>query len=75
MDFFGVSVTCLLRLDKLEEEGVPLEDVSCCCITLRFPAVMNGCRIAAWGLILLSGSHTRHLAMKSMNSSSLHRKT
>ena len=72
-DFLGVSVTCLLLLLRLEEEGVDLAVVVGGLI-LR-PVVTNGCRIAAWGFIRRSGSQTRHLATKSTNSSSLHLRT
>jgi hypothetical protein len=41
----------------------------------RRPAVMNGCRKAACGLIRRSGSQTRHLEIKSTKSSSLQRRT
>lgn len=71
-DFFGVSTTCfgLLPL-KLDDEGVdrvPMIVVAC----RRLPASIKGCRTAVWGFMRRSGSHTRHLAMKSTNSSSLH---
>lgn len=72
----GVSVAFDLpvRLDAVDrmalavvEDGVePFE---------RFPAVMKGCRIAFWGLMRRSGSHTRHLATKSTKSSSSQRRT
>ena len=68
-DFLGVSVNCLLRL--------PIEvvfGVGGGCFGRR-PAVTNGWRIAACGLIRLSGSQTRHFEMKSTNSSSLQRRT
>lgn len=44
-------------------------------LSLLRPPVMNGCRIAVWGLSLLSGSQIRHLEMKSTNSASSHRNT
>ena len=71
-DFLGVSVTCLFlpRLDNDDADFVLLDGG----FILR-PAVTNGCLIAAWGFILRSGSQTRHLATKSTNSSSLHRRT
>jgi hypothetical protein len=74
--FFGVSEALDLpaRLDAVDrralavvEDGVePFE---------RFPAVMKGCRIAFWGLMRRSGSHTRHLETKSIKSSSSQRRT
>lgn len=69
-DFFGVSITCfgLIPL-KVDDEGVERVLVAIC---LRFPASIKGCRMAVWGFMRRSGSHTRHLAMKSTNSSSLH---
>lgn len=71
-DFLGVSVTCLVLLPlKLDDEGVDrVLDVTLA--SLRFPAIMKGCRMAVCGFIRRSGSQTRHLAMKSTNSSSLH---
>ena len=72
MDFFGVSVTfLLLDPDMLEDKDEPFEVGT----LFRFPAVMKGWRIAAWGFMRRSGSQVRHLAMKSMNSSSWHRRT
>lgn len=65
-DFFGVSVTCLGLLD----EGV--DRVLVVVVCLRLPDRMKGCRIAVWGFMRRSGSQTRHFAMKSTNSSSLH---
>ena len=74
-DFLGVSVglDLLVRLDAVDrralavvDEGVDFE---------RFPAVIKGCRIAFWGLIRRSGSHTRHLETKSTKSSSSQRRT
>lgn len=73
-DFFGVSVTCLLRLlERLDEDSkvFPGEGLTS---LARLP-VTKGCRIAAWGLIRFSGSQVRHFAMKSTKSSSLHRST
>jgi hypothetical protein len=75
-DFFGVSVALdlLARLDAVDrralavaEEGVETFE--------RFPAEMKGCRIAFWGLIRRSGSHTRHLETKSTKRSSSQRRT
>lgn len=64
----------LVKLDAVDrralavaEEGVETFE--------RFPAEMKGCRIAFWGLMRRSGSHTRHLATKSMKSSSSQRRT
>jgi hypothetical protein len=76
-DFFGVSVNGLLLLplpveDDNNDFAIPdggLDGFD------RRPAVINGCRMAACGFIRRSGSQTRHLDMKSTNSSSLHRKT
>ena len=39
---------------------------------LLLAARIQGCRKAAWGFIRLSGSHVKHLAIKSRKSSSLH---
>ena len=39
------------------------------------PATIHGCRIAGPGFIRRSGSHVRHLLMKSIKSSSLHLRT
>lgn len=77
IDFFGVSVTLLVREAKFEVEvsnafAVPGVGLA---ILARRPAVMKGCRNAAWGFTRRSGSQTRHFEMKSMNSSSSHRKT
>lgn len=71
IDFFGVSVTCLGLVLKLDDEGVDrvLVTKGTC---FRLPANMKGCRMADCGFIRRSGSQTRHLAMKSTNSSSLH---
>jgi len=75
-DFLGVSVVfdLLARLDAVDkralavaEDGVEIFE--------RFPAVMKGCRIAFWGLMRRSGSHTRHLETKSTKSSSSQRRT
>jgi len=75
-DFLGVSVVfdLLARLDAVDkralavaEDGVEIFE--------RFPAAMKGCRIAFWGLMRRSGSHTRHLETKSMKSSSSQRRT
>jgi len=44
-------------------------------LSLLRPPVMNACRIAVWGFSLLSGSQTRHLAIKSTKSTSSHRST
>lgn len=74
-DFLGVSFSCLLRLlvnPIDEDEAVLVVDGSG---LGRLPAVTKGWRIAACGFIRLSGSQTRHLDMKSTNSSSLHRST
>jgi hypothetical protein len=75
-DFLGVSVAFVrpVRLDAVDrralavaEEGAePFE---------RFPAVINGCRIAFWGLMRRSGSHIRHLETKSTKRSSSQRRT
>lgn len=43
--------------------------------SLLRPPVMKGCLIAVWGFNLLSGSHIRHLAIKSTKSASSQRKT
>ena len=70
-DFLGVSVNnCLLRLPPTEI----VFGAGGGCFGRR-PAVTNGWRIAACGLIRLSGSQTRHFEMKSTNSSSLQRRT
>ena len=72
-DFFGVSITCLvLLLLKPDDEGV--DRVLVAFASLRLPANIKGCRMAVCGFIRRSGSQTRHLAMKSTNSSSLHRR-
>ena len=71
-DFFGVSITCLLRLLERLDKVFPGEGL----ITLaRLLPVTKGCRIAACGLIRFSGSQVKHFAMKSTKSSSLHRST
>ena len=70
-DFFGVSRTCLLLPPKVEE----LDFVTVVGGFVRRPAVTNGCLMAVCGFIRRSGSHTRHFATKSTNSSSLHRRT
>ena len=71
-DFFGVSVTLVLRLPRLEDAdcsrvlavlGVGLGAFE------RRPA-MYGWRNAAWGFSRRSGSHMRHFEMKSTKSSS-----
>lgn len=72
-DFLGVSVTCLFRRLKLDEEEAVFA-VVVGGFGLR-PEVTNGCRIAVWGFIRRSGSQTRHFETKSMKSSSLHRRT
>lgn len=76
-DFFGVSVTCLVRL--LVTVGADSSDFDVLEGVLvglgRLPPATKGCRMAACGLIRRSGSQTRHLAMKSTNSSSLHLRT
>lgn len=73
-DFLGVSVTCFPLLPpRLDEENVAF--VADRTGLGRRPAVTKGWRIAACGFILRSGSHTKHLEIKSTNSSSLHRKT
>lgn len=68
-DFLGVSVNCLLRLPIEVGFGAGGGGFG------RRPAVTNGWRIAACGLIRLSGSQTRHFEMKSTNSSSVQRRT
>ena len=77
-DFFGVSVTFVLRLPRFDEAvcssvfavlGVETT------VFVRRPARMYGCRSAACGFSRRSGSHTKHFAMKSTNSSSSQRKT
>jgi hypothetical protein len=73
-DFLGVSVRVLPRV--LVEAGFGGEDGAIYApFALDLPDMMKGWRIAACGLMRRSGSQTRHLAMKSTNSSSLHRKT
>lgn len=72
-DFFGVSVNCLLRAPNVDDEGVDFGPFIAGLALL--PAVTKGCRRAVCGFILRSGSHTRHFATKSTNSSSLHRRT
>ncbi len=70
IDFFGVSITCfglVLRLDDGVDRA--LVTTGTC---LRLPASTKGWRMADCGFIRRSGSQTRHLAMKSTNSSSLH---
>jgi len=73
-DFFGVSWSCLVRLlVKLDEEvEIFVADGGG---FGRRPDTTNGCRRAACGLILRSGSQTRHFAIKSKKSSSLQRNT
>ncbi len=73
-DFFGVSVTFVLRLPRFDEAdcrkvlavllGVGLGTL------VRRPPVMYGCRRAAWGFNRRSGSHSRHFVMKSTKCSS-----
>ena len=77
IDFFGVSITCcLLRLLFRLEEDIEGLDIAIAPGDFDFrPAVTKGCRSAASGFILLSGSQTRHFDIKSTNSSSLHFKT
>lgn len=71
-DFFGVSITCLVLLPlKPDDEGA-VRVLVVAFAYLRLPANMKGCRMAVCGFIRRSGSQTRHLAMKSTNSSSLH---
>jgi len=76
-DFFGVSSTCLTRLllPSVDDDSVAFGVTDGGGGLGRFPAVTNGCLKAAWGLILRSGSQTRHFAMKSTKSSSLHLRT
>ena len=62
----------LLRVLKLDDDALALLVGG---VFGRRPPVTNGCRKAAWGLILRSGSQTKHLAMKSTKSSSLQRST
>ena len=72
-DFFGVSVTLVLRLPRFEDAvcrsvfavlGVALT------VFVRRPAAMYGCRRAACGFNRRSGSHTKHFEMKSTKRSS-----
>lgn len=75
-DFLGVSITCLTRLPaSVDDERVAFGVVDAGGTLGRFSAVTNGCLRAAWGLIRRSGSQTRHFAIKSTNSSSLHLRT
>ena len=72
-DFFGVSVTLVLRLPRFDEADCnsALAVLGVGLVTLdRRPAVMYGCRSAACGFNRRSGSHTRHLEMKSTKRSS-----
>jgi hypothetical protein len=73
-DFFGVSVTCFVRLDKLADDKSAFAGEGLMTLARRPPAT-KGCRMAACGLIRFSGSHVRHLEMKSTKSSSVHRRT
>ena len=73
-DFFGVSVTCLVRLEKLVDDSNALAGEGLMTLVRR-PPVTKGCLMAACGFIRFSGSHVRHLEMKSTKSSSLHRST
>jgi hypothetical protein len=76
IDFFGVSIACLLRLLlRLGDEVVNLEGAIVRVALCFRPAVTNGCRRADCGFILRSGSQTRHFDMKSTKSSSLDFKT
>ena len=71
-DFFGVSVTFVLRLPRFEEAvcSKVLAVLGVGATFLRLPAVMYGCRIAACGFNRRSGSHTKHFEMKSTKRSS-----
>jgi len=76
IDFFGVSIACLLRLLlRLGDEVVNLEGAIVRVALCFRPAATNGCRRADCGFILRSGSQTRHFDMKSTKSSSLDFKT
>lgn len=80
-DFFGVSNKCLLLLLLVKLDVVDCSNDRAVLLGVagaglgRLPAVIKGCRRAAWGLIRRSGSQTRHLEMKSRKSSSSVRKT
>lgn len=70
-DFLGVSGCTLLRCPAPKEEddrGVR-DEVDPAVLDLR-PTMKKGCRRAVCGLIRLSGSHIKHLAMKSTKFSS-----
>jgi len=75
------SATCNLRTGVRRESTASQAAVFCASPLLipsplvRWPPVMKGCHIVACGLIRCSGSHVRHLEMKSTKSSSLHRRT
>lgn len=74
-DFFGVSITCLLRLvERLDEDSKIFPGEELTTLTRLLP-VTKGCRMAACGLIRFSGSQVKHFATKSTKSSSLHLKT
>jgi hypothetical protein len=75
----GEMKTCLLE-DGITEPYVEPKGLAVGARTLivgakRLPANIQGCRIAGCGLSRLSGSHVRHLAMKSRKSSSSHLST
>ncbi len=72
-DFFGVSVTLVLRLPRFDDADCSRAFAVLLGVAgtfVRRPADMYGCRKAACGFIRRSGSHMRHLEMKSTKSSS-----
>ena len=80
-DFFGVSgTTLLLRLlekavDDEPKNAFAVLGAGLATFARERTPVMYGWRRAADGFSLRSGSHTRHLAMKSTKSESSHRRT
>lgn len=83
-DFRGVCDSCdcgglaprLLTLDEEEERKLRVADAAAANAGLGFrPFERKGWRVAGCGLRRRSGSQVRHLAMKSMNSSSSQRRT
>lgn len=70
-DFFGVSGGILLRCPAPNEEDDKRVREEAVALGLDFrPAVKNGCRRAVCGFTRLSGSHIKHLAIKSTKFSS-----